>query len=94
MLTNYGVPMHWSSMLTALKKHFSDKRNLTILELQATLLKQGKDTLENYFFRTKTLLTKTIEAIKISPDIDEAYERSHMKQARKKFSLLYKWSQR
>jgi hypothetical protein len=83
-LTNYGVPLHWPSMLEALKRQFSDKRSLTILEMQATTLRQGKDTMEVYFNRTNKLLTKIVEAIKLSPEIGPEHSFSHMKQARTK----------
>jgi len=88
-LTNNGVPLHWPSMLTALKRKFADKRSLTLLEMQATTLKQGKDNLEVYFEKTNKLLTKMIEAIRLSPDIEEAHSYSHMKQARLKILAYF-----
>ncbi len=88
-LTNNGVPLHWPSMLTALKRKYADKRSLTILEMQATTLKQGKDSLEVYFEKTNKILTKMVEAIRLSPDIEEAHSYSHMKQARLKILAYF-----
>jgi hypothetical protein len=84
MLSNYGVQLKWSSIKRALVNHFSDKRSLSVLEIQALTLRQGKNTLEFFYKQANELLTKTIEAIRLSPDIEEQSTHSHMKIARKR----------
>jgi hypothetical protein len=81
-LDNYGVALKWSAIKQALVDHFSDKRSLSVLEIEALTLRQGRNTLEHFHNEANELLTKTLEAIRLSTDISEAMAPSHMKLAR------------
>jgi len=89
MLTNYGVILKWTSIKKALVSHFAEKRNLNLLEIQALTLKQGKSSLEYYYKQANELLTKTVEAIRLSEDIDELATASHMKIARQRILCCF-----
>jgi hypothetical protein len=81
-LANYGVILKWSSIKKTLVEHFSDKRSLCVLEIEALTLQQGKNSLEFFYKQANELLTKTVDAIRLATDIEEEAMQSHMKQAR------------
>jgi hypothetical protein len=80
-LANYGIPLDWKSIKKSLIENFSDKRSLTILEMEALSMRQNSEPLEAYYSKSNELLTKTVEALKLSAEIDENSVASHLKQA-------------
>jgi hypothetical protein len=52
--------LKWSAIKQALVDHFSDKRSLSVLEIEALTLRQGRNTLEHFHNEANELLTKTV----------------------------------
>ncbi len=82
VLSNHGIALNWKSIKKTLVNHFADKRSVSVLEIEALTLRQGKNSLEFYFNQANSLLTKTIEAIRLSPEVEEGAIHSLMRLAR------------
>ncbi len=59
------------------------------MEIEALTLRQGKNSLEYYNNQANELLTKTIDAIKLSPNIEQSSAQSHMKLARDRILVCF-----